>query len=225
MATESISNCISVDSDYAEKTYKAWAELGRSFFTGGFFPGGLAGGDQPLESWTKNFRGLYDKAMAFPPFPVAGGMTGQDPKAYGEYIDLAKAQAELYGNWASMMVDLSQAWVEGTTSASTKLSSTKFETPEVYRKHAYDLYIKELESKFDALLRDKKFASRLGNLLSSYLEVKQRRHRLIEGYLGLFNMPTRTEIDRVYKELHELKRTVRRLSRGSGGRGEDESDE
>jgi len=118
------------------------------------------------------------------------------------------------------LVDLSKAWVEGTTSASTKLSSTKFETPEAYRRQAYDLFIKELESKFDALLRDEKFASRLGNLLSSFLEVKQRSDRLVEGYQRLFNIPTRTEIDRVYKELHELKRTVRRLSRESGGQGE-----
>ncbi len=215
-----------MDSEYNEKVYKAWSELGRGLFTGGLFPGAAAGGQNPLyESWIRDLQGLFDKMTALPPASLVGGTTGLDPKAYSWYVDLVKAQARLYENWTSTMADFSKAWVEGTTSAAKKLSSVKFETPEAYRKKSYELFIKELESKFDALVRDEKFSSRLGDLVSSILEIKQKSDGLFATYQGLLNIPTRTEIDQVYKELHELKRAVRKLSRDSGGLVEVVTDE
>ena len=215
-----------MDSDYNEKMYNAWLELGKNFLTGGLFPGGLAQSGSPLyESWTKDFQSLYDKVMRFPPFSVVGGTSGQDLGAYNEYTDLARAQAEFYKNWAGVLADFSKAWVEGTTAATSKLTVTQFETPGDYGKRAYNVFVGELESKFDALLRDEKFASRLGGLVSSLLDFKQESDKTVERYQSLFNVPTRTEIDRVYRDVHELKRELRRLSRTPGKRAEAKENE
>ena len=212
-----------MDSDYNEKMYNAWLELGRNFLAGGFFPGGpTQSGSSLYESWTKDFQSLYDKVMRFPPFSVVEGMSGQDLGAYNEYTDLAKSQAEFYKNWAGVLADFSKAWVEGTIAAASKLTVTQFESPGEYGKKSYKVFVGELESKFDAMLRDEKFASRLGGLVSSLLDVKQKSDKIVERYQKLFNVPTRTAIDRVYREVHEMKREVRRLSRGSKRQADEE---
>ena len=73
--------------------------------------------------------------------------------------------------------------------------------------------MEELERRFEILLRDEEFTSRLGSFVSSYLQVKRRSDAIMESYCSMMNLPTKSEINGMYKKLHDLEKKVDRLSR------------
>ena len=138
---------------------------------------------------------------------------GPSVEAYKNYLDLMSSQIELYKNSADIWTKFSGVWVEGTQAAITRMSSEAPKSDVDPRKRAYQVWVEELERRFEILLRDEEFTSRLGGFVSSYVQLKRRSDAIMESYCSMLNLPTKSEINGMYKKLHDLEKKVDRLSR------------
>ncbi|MEM4391906.1 MAG: poly(R)-hydroxyalkanoic acid synthase subunit PhaE [Candidatus Nitrosotenuis sp.] len=58
-----------------------------------------------------------------------------------------------------------------------------------------------------------KFAQNYGKLVAAELELTKHWESILNVMLTSVRLPTRKEIDEVYKELHELRRRVKKLEK------------
>jgi len=84
-------------------------------------------------------------------------------------------------------------------------------TPEVY-KDFYRTWIETYSETFKEFLKSGHFSSDIGKFMSYLMEFqKNNRDLLEENYLRPMNLPTRTEIDEINREVYTLKKTVKQL--------------
>ncbi len=88
----------------------------------------------------------------------------------------------------------------------------KGELPEDGRAY-YDMWIKVLEGHYMALFQTPEYTDILGKTLKSLTEYKSTRNAVIEDMIGGLPIPTRSEIDALYQEIHRLKRRLRVLEK------------
>jgi len=155
---------------------------------------------------SKNMLGL-------PPASLMEIGVGPSVEAYKDYLDLMSSQIELYRHSADIWMKFSGVWVEGTQAAMSRMASEAAKSDIDPRKLAYNLWVQELEKRFDILLRDEEFTTNLGSFVSSYLQVKSRSDSIMERYCSRMNIPTKSEINGIYKKLHDLQKKVDKLSR------------
>ncbi|MBF0538870.1 MAG: hypothetical protein HQL03_11545 [Nitrospirae bacterium] len=77
----------------------------------------------------------------------------------------------------------------------------------------YKLWTDITENEYFELFNTEDFSKIQGQLLDSALDFRRYYHKLIELYLVDLPIPVRTEMDDVYKTIHDLKRRVRTLEK------------
>ena len=208
-----------------EKFYKAWLESTKKFLSpwsqmkgaaspSVFTPSSYSTTD--ASDWTKDWSKLMEGMLSFPYSMAIQGIGGTQVSLQKDYWDLLNGGVDLYKEWVEVSLDFSKTWLEASSSVFAKLNATVSKTqsasPEDYMKQIYNVWVEELEGKMDHLLRDPGFASKLSALLSKYLDVKKKSDSMVEKYYKVMNMPTKSEIDGIYKEIHELKKKLSELT-------------
>jgi class III poly(R)-hydroxyalkanoic acid synthase PhaE subunit len=77
----------------------------------------------------------------------------------------------------------------------------------------YDMWIKVLEGHYMALFQTPEYTDILGKTLKSLTDYKSARNAVIEDMIDDLPIPTRSEIDALYQEIHRLKRRLRSLEK------------
>ncbi|MGD9251930.1 MAG: poly(R)-hydroxyalkanoic acid synthase subunit PhaE, partial [Desulfobacterales bacterium] len=88
----------------------------------------------------------------------------------------------------------------------------KGELPEDGRVY-YDMWIKVLEGHYMTLFQTPEYTDILGKTLNSLTAYKHARNAVIEDVIEDLPIPTRSEIDSLYEEVHRLKRRLRTLEK------------
>ena len=130
---------------------------------------------------------------------------------FADFVNLGKVMVELQTNmdsYWSLMRDAYRKAVNDTMERAPKLLSTK-EDFESYRRAAIEAF----EDAFTNLFTSSEFSEVYGKLFGSQLDVSKATQGILEKNLKLLNLPTRSEIDDMLKEIMELKRTLRDLKR------------
>jgi polyhydroxyalkanoate synthesis regulator phasin len=84
--------------------------------------------------------------------------------------------------------------------------------PESY-KDFYKIWMETYSETFHEFLKSGHFANDLGKFMSHFMEFQKfNREVLEENYLKPMNLPTKTDIDEINKELYSLRKTVKKLS-------------
>jgi hypothetical protein len=126
---------------------------------------------------------------------------------------------ELKGNMDSYWSLLSTAYtgaLRDTVERAPMQLVTK-EDFENYRRAAIEAF----EDSFTALFTSSEFSEVHGRLFDSQLNISKVMQSIIEKNFKILNLPTRSEVDEMLKDIAELKRTVR----GIKGRVEVENDQ
>jgi Poly(R)-hydroxyalkanoic acid synthase subunit (PHA_synth_III_E) len=202
-----------------ESLYRSWFDLTKAVFPFLSLPKDFPAEGQ-TQDWQSEFEKMSKSILELPPSSLVEMGVGPSAEAYKDHLDLMKSQIELYRRSADIWTKFSGVWAEGTQAAVSRMASEKAEKSDVDPgKRAYNAWVEELEKRFDILIRDEEFSTKLGSFVSSYLEVKRRSDGILERYCSRMNIPTRSEIDGMYKKMHDLEKKVDRLSRSSGGGG------
>jgi hypothetical protein len=146
--------------------------------------------------------------------PTIGPMYAfsKDMSSYAnDFVNLGKVMAELKTNmdsyWALVTAAYAKAMKE-TMERAPKQLFTK-EDFENYRRAAIEAF----EDAFTDLFASAEFSSVYGKMFSSQLDVSRSIQGIAEKNSKTLNLPTRSEVDDILKDVADLKRTVRDLKR------------
>jgi hypothetical protein len=195
-----------------ESLYRSWFDLTKAVFPFLSPPKGFPAESQP-EGWQSEFEKMSKNILGLPPSSLIELGVGPSVEAYKDYLDLMSSQIELYRHSTDIWSKFSGVWAEGTQAAVSRMASEKAKSDVDPGKRAYNVWVEELERRFDILLRDEEFTTKLGSFVSSYLEVKRRSDGILETFCSRMNIPTKSEINVIYKKLHDLEKKVDKLSR------------
>jgi DNA-binding protein YbaB len=73
------------------------------------------------------------------------------------------------------------------------------------------LVIDAFEEAYSSLFSSKEFAVAYNEVYSKQLDFVNYVNKIVERNLNLLNIPTRTELDEVLKDLQEMKKTIRNI--------------
>ena len=146
--------------------------------------------------------------------PTIGPMYAfsKDVSSYAnDFVSLGKVMAELKTNldsyWALVSTAYSKAMKE-TMERAPKQLMTKDDF-ENYRRAAIEAF----EDAFTELFASAEFSTIYGKMFSSQLDVSRAVQSIAEKNFKTLNLPTRSEVDDILKDVAELKRSVRDLKR------------
>jgi hypothetical protein len=197
-----------------ESLYRSWFDLSKTVFPFLSPPKGFPAESQ-LQDWQSEFEKMSKNILGLPPSSLMEIGVGPSVEAYKDYLDLMNSQIELARHSADIWMKFSGVWAEGTQAAVGRMASETAKSEVDPGKRAYNAWVEELEKRFDILLRDEEFTTKLGSFVSSYLEVKRKSDSILERYCSKMNIPTKSEINGVYKKLHDLEKKVDKLSRSA----------
>ena len=119
-----------------------------------------------------------------------------------ELEDFNKALAEYYKQ-------LTDTWNESQKKVNVKIPEIPqdVEQFDAYKRVWIDIFDNDFTELFDS----KKFGENYGKLVSKELELTKRWNNISNVLLESANLPTKKEIDEVYKEMHALRKRVSKL--------------
>src|SRR5919109_2628575 len=130
---------------------------------------------------------------------------------FNDFVSLGKVMVELKTNmdsyWSLMGVAYTRA-MKDTIERAPKQLLTKDDF-ENYRRAAIEAF----EDAFTELFASPEFSTVYGKLFSSQLDVSRAVQGIAEKNSKTLNLPTRSEVDDILRDVAELKRTVRELKR------------
>lgn len=128
-----------------------------------------------------------------------------------DFVSLGKVMAELKANmdsyWELISASYTRAMRE-TMERAPKQLLTKDDL-EKYRRAAIEAF----EDAFTDLFASSEFSAVYGKLFSSQLDVSRSIQGIAEKNFKMLNLPTRSEVDEILKDVAELKRNIRDLKR------------
>jgi class III poly(R)-hydroxyalkanoic acid synthase PhaE subunit len=159
------------------------------------------------DQWVNMYKATMGKLVEMPAVGPAREKSEKMMKGFSTFINL-------YAAGMDTSSDLQKVFMEAMQKVQEKIPSDMDGeiNPEKY-KEFYDIWIETYSETFKDFARSGHFVSDLGKL-NSYLIDSQKYNRdmLEENYLKPMNLPTKTEIDEINKELYTLKKTVKELA-------------
>lgn len=128
-----------------------------------------------------------------------------------ELIEFGKSFLEFQNHFNEYCIQINNTYAQALARISEKAPKqyNSREDFENYRKTAIDVF----EDAFTGLYDSKEFAILYGLLQSNQFDLFIHLQKLTERNLKALNLPVRSEIDDMSKDIHELKKTVHNLVR------------
>ena len=159
---------------------------------------------------------IFEKWKKLQNFPTLG-MFNALTKDYNEYLEdilelnriLMDLQKYLSNYWLQM--SKTQFHAIGNVLLKSR-SDLKLNDPDSERFRL--LVIDAFEEAYNSLFSSKEFAVAYNEVYSKQLDFVNYVNKIVERNLNLLNIPTRTELDEVLKDLQEMKKTLRNIKNG-----------
>ena len=133
-------------------------------------------------------------------------ITSELTEANQEIIDFNNNLLHYYGK-------LSETWIEAQKKVSSKMANVPQdgESLEAYKRVWIDMF----ENNFTQLFDSKEFSKNYNNLVSKELDLMKRWNTIMDIMLKASNLPTKEEIEEIYREMHSLKQRITKLESGN----------
>jgi polyhydroxyalkanoate synthase subunit PhaE len=208
-----------VSEDYFQKFYKQWFDATKSFVNP-WTPDSKSGESSTHFGFDKDWFGqsnaFFQRLLWFPPFSVMQGTAGPAIQSYAKYSEIVASSIELYRKWVKLYLEFSQSFAQANAALNARIVASGAVEP----KEAYSIWIEEMTNQTDKILRNQETAKEMASFLSSLLDVKSQADNFMETYYRALNIPTKSELDRVYKEIYDLKKALRQLKKESSDSSE-----
>ncbi len=159
-----------------------------------------------LDMWVKTYETTFGKISEI---PAIGPMREKSEKM-SKGLPLFFS---LYSTWMDTVSDFQAISIEAMKRMNAKKVSTEGKTGIENYKELYNVWMESYSETFKEFLKSGHFSSDMGKFMSNYLDVqKYNRDMLEENYLKPSNLPTKSDIDELNKELYSLKKQVKELS-------------
>jgi polyhydroxyalkanoate synthesis regulator phasin/DNA-binding ferritin-like protein (Dps family) len=174
------------------------------------YPQLISGDFGKLSELYKNANNVFSKTFE-PILKLAGA--GKEKEAIEENIALLDKISEFSVKQAQLQYHL-YATTQKAIESSAKKSFEKF-TPETAQAQGfnefYNEWVKTNESLLTELFASEDFSKLKGELLNSSMDVKKHFEKQFENVFNVYPVVFRSEVDEVYKTIHDLKKQVKTL--------------
>ena len=128
-----------------------------------------------------------------------------------DFINLGKTMQELKRDFDTFWSLMGEAYIRAAkeTAQHAPKQLVSKDDLESYRKATINAF----EDSFTSTFASPEFSSIYGKLFSTQLDISRIMQAIAEKNLKILNLPTRSEVDEILKDVAELKRTVRILKR------------
>lgn len=135
-----------------------------------------------------------------------------------DFITLGKVMIELKSNMDSYWSLVSTAYTRAMRNT-VEQAPMQLVTKEDFENHRRAA-IEAFEGTFTDLFTSSEFSEVYGKLFASQLNVSRAIQSIVEKNFKMLNLPTRSEVDDILKDIVELKRTVRDMKRSVEARND-----
>ncbi len=155
----------------------------------------------------KTYKATTGRLVEMPAMGPTREKSEKFMKGFSTFVNLYAAGMDSNSNIQTILLEAMRRMHEKTGSDMEGEIS-----PEKY-KDFYKIWIETYSETFKEFSKSGHFASDMGKLNSCLMDFqKYNREMLEENYLKPMNLPTKTEIDEINKELYSLKKTVKELT-------------
>lgn len=178
-----------------------------------------------FDMWTKSYQSTLGKLAHMPAFGPIREKQEKIMKSIPLYTDLYTAWIESNINFQSVFAEATkracentmEKWSKSPEDISKQINLAKDGKgrmePEKF-KDLYKTWIDTYSETFKEFIESGHFASDMGKLSSIFMDFqKYNRETIEQHYLKPNNLPTKTEIDEINKEIYDLKKIIKELTR------------
>ncbi len=158
--------------------------------------------------WLNIYKATMGRLVEMPAVGPAREKSEKMMKGLSTFVNLYTAGMDISSNLQTVFAEAMRKVQENTAKdMEREISPGKY-------KEFYNIWIETYSETFKEFSKSDHFVSDLGKLNSHLIDFQQyNREMLEENYLKPLNLPTKTEIDEINKELYSLKKTVKELAR------------
>lgn len=135
----------------------------------------------------------------------------QTKKLATEMIESNEDLIEFNTRLAEYYKQLSDTWIEAQKKVNKKIPEIPNDAEQL--EASKRVWIDIFENDFTQLFDSEKFGENFGKLISSELELSKHWNNMLSTLLETANVPTKHDLDEVYKELHSLRKRVSKLEK------------
>jgi polyhydroxyalkanoate synthesis regulator phasin len=159
-----------------------------------------------LDMWVKTYEATFGKISEIPTIGPLREKSEKISKGFPLFFSL-------YTTWMDTVVDFQDISMEAMKRMNEKAATLEGKTGTRGYKELYNIWMESYSETFKEFMRSGHFSSDMGKFTSNFLDVqKYNREMLEEIYLKPSNLPTKSDIDELNKELYSLKKQVKELS-------------
>lgn len=135
----------------------------------------------------------------------------QAKKLATEMIEANEDLMEFNKRLAEYYKQLSDTWVEAQKRVNKKIPEIPQDMEHLDASKR--VWIDIFENDFTQLFDSQKFSENFGKLISSELELSKHWNSMLSALLETANVPTKNDMDEIYKELHSLRKRISKLEK------------
>ena len=156
-----------------------------------------------FDQWIKIYETTYGGLFKIPAIGPTREKQEKMMKSFPSYVNLYTAWIESNINYQIVLTEAMIKTYEKT------INSTKGDLKPENCKEFYNIWIDTYSETFKEFLKTGHSASDMGKFMSSFIDFQKRNKEMFEeNYLKPMNLPTKTDIDGINKELYTLRKTV-----------------
>lgn len=172
----------------------------------------IASGDnKAYVDFFKAFQARYSETFE-KLFNMAG--MGLNREANGDYMRCVDAYFQALYATSELMAMINNTWQESAKDLVTSYQKAVAEGKAISTfKDFYDLWFKETEGALETLLNTDEFAETFGRFSDMYCQYTIASNKVMERMLSQLPIPTKTDMDSLYRTVYELRKEARDLRR------------
>ncbi len=160
-----------------------------------------------FESFRELYRSEIQKYLFIPKLGL--------PREFHERLSQLTDRSTLFSSHLVELMCLFSVPFEKTNRMLQRQAKLNLEKGEFYTdaKQAYNDWVKVLEGNFMELLKSSEYTGVLNETINALAAYKSVKNDVIEVFTKDLQIPTNKEMDEVYRDLYQMKKTIRELSR------------
>jgi len=163
-----------------------------------------------FDSWTETLNWIQNRTPGIPAIGPAAGLARNSVTINAELAQAMQSLAEFNKYLAQYYAKISASWMEATKKVMAECPADI--SDEKARERLKDIWIETFEQEFTTLFDSEDFAEIFGQMLKSEVKFNKHVRNLVEILSTNIGMPTRSEMDSVYKEIERIKNKLKEIS-------------
>ena len=166
--------------------------------------------------WTDLMYLMASKPQALSSTGPMRAMAANSKKVAAEIIDINEDLVGFNRHLMAYYKQLTDTWVEAQRKVDLKAPELPLDPEhfEAYKRVWIDIFDNDFTELFDS----ESFGANYGKLVSKELEMAKHWNNISNVVLKTANLPSRHDLDEVYRELHSLRRRVSKIENADRGR-------